>query len=242
MIKGLAILPSILFAIAPVRAAMPFDNGNQYVLSAVEGGYCLDDVNEEYLEESELRVYFDEDKTIKEISTDAFKNCSNLESLMISRYIEKIPQETLTNISNLKTIKYTGSELQFKSLDLSVNDYEVEYYACDEGFLCYWFDYVRPTPEANICDISEKSYHELLTLYGNLSDDERQTVNNYEDSGDKIINSLNYLKSVKSPKVEPINTPDVEKSTMIAFILIIASVGMTFICVFYLLKERKVIN
>lgn len=239
------ILPSILFTIAPPRGSMPFSNEDHYSTKALEGenaGYLLEKVNDDYLSETELRVYYEDDCVIKEIAPNAFDNCDQLETVMLSRYIEKVPSNIFDNVSTLTTINYTGSEEQFKSLDLDVSNIDVNYYANDEGFLCYWFDNIRPTEKSNICDISDETYHEMLTLYGELSDDERQIVNVYEDAGDRIINSITYLKSVKTKTVVQENTPDVEKSTMIAFILIIASVGMTFICIFYLLKERKVIN
>lgn len=245
MLKGLAILPTLLFAVAPLRGAMPFDNGDKYILSDREGenaGYCLDRVSDDYLNEVELRVYYDEDKPIKEIASGAFDNCVDLETIVISRYVEVIPKDIFTNLPNLKNVFYTGSEEEFDKFELDVGNCYVNYYQKDEGFLCFWFDYIRPTPDANICDIPDSIYHGLLSLYNELSDEERQVVNRYEDAGDLIINSISYLKKMKTVELPPETKPDADKTTMIAFILIIASVGMSFICIFYLLKETKVIN
>ena len=77
-----------------------------------------------------------------------------------------------------------------------------------------------------------------------MSLEERESVKDIQDGEgeDTILDSLNYLKELHRETKKENRTKEASKSTMIVFILIIASLGMSFICVFYLLRERNIIN
>lgn len=240
--RSLLLVP-ILFSLNIPFAKSAFSNDGYFEIEKNEQEEnVLVKVKENEIYSEELRVYFDEETPISEIKEGAFDACPLLNTVMLSCYIPVVPQNLFSNVPSLRTINYTGTEEQFNILGLNVSGITVNYYACDEGFINYWFNEIRVTEQTNICDISDETYREMLAKYSALDDSERSVVNEFQDGETTIFDSIQYLKSTKNKTTPQTNNPDVNKSTMIAFILIIASIGLSFICVFYLLKERKVIK
>ena len=195
---------------------------------------------------SQIRIYYDDGQIIDEIAEGAFESCSQLQSLMISYCVTIMPTDIFSdpnNHQNFTDIYYTGTELEWQALDYSTN-YRVTFEACDEGFIRLWNRDVRPFETSNVCDISKVKYDEIISLYEDLSEEDKAVVNDYEDlSGTTIADSLSFLKSHFSGSANAITeTREVSSSTMISFILIIAVGGMTFIMVFYYLKDKKIIE
>jgi len=195
---------------------------------------------------SQIRIYYDDSQIIDEIGEGAFEACSQLQSLMISYCVTIMPTDFFSNSDNHQNftdIYYTGTEVEWQALNYSTS-YRVSFEACDEGFIRLWNRDVRPLETSNVCDISKAKYDEIISLYENLSEEDKTVVNAYEDlSGTTITDSLSFLKSHFSGSANAITeTREVSSSTMISFILIIAVGGMTFIMVFYYLKDKKIIE
>ena len=218
-------------------------NNDHFVLEEIsEHNYKIIGVKSEFTNESELRIYDTEEYHVTTIDDGAFDECTNLSSFIISQCVTNIPVDAFAGL-NLSSIGYTGSLDLFNALNLVTSDVVFEY-AGDEGFMNYWQEFVRPTPDFNICDVSKAVYEKALSLYTNLSEIDRAAIRNLKDGegDDTILDSLNYLKELHREAKKENRTKEANKSTMIVFILIIASLGMSFICVFYLLRERKIIN
>lgn len=210
------------------------------------GHYKITGVKADYLDNSELRIYFDESKIIDEIGLNSFDGCSSLTTLMISYAVEVMPTSLFTNpadYSSFSHINYTGSEEEWTALSFSFAS--VSYEACDEGFIKVWNDEVRPTADSNICDVTPAQFDHVFSLYKELSEADRNIVDAYEDlAGDQISKSIAYLNQIFNDNSDSgrNETKEVSPSTMITFILVIAVGGMTFIMVFYYLKDKKIIQ
>ena len=118
-----------------------------------------------------------------------------------------------------------------------------------DEFLTYWKEDFRKDNSGNIiaiCDISYSSYKEMYSKYVVLSNEDRKTVNatpDYEE-GYTIGDSIKELIRIHSNHV---NTKDVERRTLnqsstIIIIVVIAVFGMSTICVFFVLKNNKIIQ
>ena len=120
-------------------------------------------------------------------------------------------------------------------------------YACDEGFLNYWKEFIRPNIDGSICNVEKANYLKMKQLYRSLDntyeDSDLERVNKTEDGSGTIKDSVAFLddyfsNSQKSQNVEK----EISQSVMITLILIIASFGMTSIGLFYFLKDKNVIK
>lgn len=217
-----------------------YNNDHFELVQVSENNYKITGVKEEYISAGELRIYDTEEYHVTEIASDAFDACTNLTTFVLSKCVTTVPTDLFTGLTS---IGYTGSLESFNSLNLVTTDVVIEY-AGDEGFINYWTEYVRPTPDFNICDVTKAVYQKAQSLFDNMSLEDREAVKGIKDGegDDTILDSLNYLKELHRETKKENRTKEASKSTMIVFILIIASLGMSFICVFYLLRERKIIN
>lgn len=227
----------------PVRS-LPVENDNLILESKENGHYKLIGVTDSNV--SEIRIYYNEDFYVDEIASGAFDTALNLQSLMISYTITSIPSPLFTTSENhpsFNTINYTGSETEWSDLNY-LTSYTVITDACDEGFIRMWIRDVRPQANSNVCDINRALYERIIELYETLSETDRQIVGDYVDlAGSKISDSISTLRTF----FEQLDTSysenrEVSSSTMISFVIIIAVVGMTFIMVFYYLKDKHIIQ
>lgn len=246
--KILAILPFLIGGLFQVSTGNIVGkdsyNNDHFVLEEIsENNYKITGVKSEYLDATELRIYDTDEYHVSTIAEGALSACTNLQTFMLSKCVTTLPVDTFV-ISSLTSISYTGSMDEFNALGLTTGSVPTYEYACDEGFINYWTTYVRPTPDYNICDVTKAIYQKAQGLFDAMSLDDREVVKNIKDGegDDTILDSLNYLKELHRETKKENRTKEASKSTMIVLILIIASIGMSFICVFYLLRERKIIN
>lgn len=184
-----------------------------------------------------IRVYAESGAT--SIGEHAFDDCK-FEYLMVSN---KIRENAATFPDTLKTFEYTGAAADI-NFDLP-EDVTVIEYACDEGFLNYWNEFIRPNIDGSICNVNKEHYVKMKSLYSNLDRwaYDLETVNTTHDGTGTIKDSIKFLdnyfgNSNKSRMTEK----EISQSVMITLILIIASFGMTSIGLFYFLKDKKVIE
>ncbi len=214
-------------------------NAEHYNIVSTE----LVSVKDAYKNESELRVYASETSKVLSINSEAFKDCKNLESIMLSKTVEVLPNGLFDTLNNFQTINYTGSKQEFDQIGFSNSkNYTINEYACDEGFVNYWNTFIRPNEDSSLCDVTKDNYKKMEALYNNLSDEDIVSIKDVKDADSTIEKGIKYLREFFSDAPKETTTREASKSTMIALILVIASIGMTFICVFYLLRERKIIN
>jgi hypothetical protein len=225
-------------AIAPIRAAST--NQDIFVLEEnARGNYTIKGVNPSKNMSKELRIYYDENRLIDEIADTAFDDCKNLQRLMLSYSVTHINS---TSIDDIKTLYYTGSEEQFESLALTYSG-TVNYYSYDEGFIYYWNTNIRPTTDTSICDMSKESFDIVYKLYSKLSYSDRASVDEYEDiAGEPISDSMKELINLYGKKNPSRSKDEFTQDNAIGVIIVIALIGMTSICVFYLLKTKEVIS
>ena len=233
---ALALLASPLLINAPKASLVneglvvnPNDRGN-YTLTGVSS------VNSE-----EIRIYYKENQVIDEISDTAFTTCTQLNSLMISKCVLYVNDAAF--IDSINTVNYTGSQEQFEALNITKQFGQINYYACDEGFINYWNEKVRTSAEVSICDMSKSDFQALYALYSNLSLTDRKTVDESKDiANEKIGESMAVLiNQFKTPQSsQPKN--EWKQSGAITFIIIVSVIGMTSICIFFLLKTKQIIS
>lgn len=196
-------------------------------------------IKEEHINDKELRIY--NEGTDLTISMHVFDAASELEVLMLTYAVKEIEEQNFSD--SLTTINFTGGEEEYKSLDLP-DDFIVNYYSNDEGFIYYWDLFVRENKDINLCDSVDKDlYKQIVDRYEALSNSDKEVVDNYVDkAGSTIKSSLAYLKGIygeqESRKVEK----EISSSLMITLILVTAIIGMTFIAIMYFLKDKKIIN
>lgn len=174
------------------------------------------------------------------IGEHAFDDCK-FEYLMVSN---KVRENAATFPDTLTVFEYTGpaSDINFA---IPENVTVIEY-ACDEGFMNYWNEFIRPNIDGSICNVSKEHYIKMKALYSNLNNDwghDLSTINQQLDGTGTIKDSVAYLDSYfggsnKSQMTEK----EISQSVMITLILIIASFGMTSIGLFYFLKDKNVIK
>ena len=210
----------------------------------LDGTLTVIGVNPGSINKTNLRIYGYHDelnKDITKIGIDAFKDLTNLSSLMISENINQIENNAL-NISSLQTIYYTGSLSEWNELNYET-DLSIMTYSFDEGFINYWNEFIRPSKSASVCDISRERYTELKYKYNQLGSLDKDIVNSYEDlAGETIKSSLEYLENYFNPKQDKPKENKISKDVALTIVIGIAIFGMTSIAVFYLLMKKNIIS
>ena len=130
--------------------------------------------------------------------------------------------------------------LQEKSLRRSIES---------DDFVSYWKDDFRKDEAGNIipiCDITYDSYKEMYSKYVALTKEDRQTVNSTPDyeEGYTIEDSIKELIRIHANHVSQKDTErrTLNQSSTIIIIVVIAVFGMSTICVFFVLKNNKIIK
>ncbi|MCR5184463.1 MAG: hypothetical protein K6C32_00060 [Bacilli bacterium] len=181
----------------------------------------------------EIRIYKEDNVT--KIGPNAFDGCS-FTTIMVSSTVREVE----TSFPNGTIINYTGA---FSDIQFNVGDLTTYEYACDEGFLNFWASYIRPNIDGSICDVTKANYEKMMGLYANLSDSDKEIVNQIEDGTSTIKDSIKFLNDYFSPTDDSKKTQkEIASTTMITIILIIAAFGMTSIGVFYFLKDKNIIE
>ena len=194
--------------------------------------------------ESEFRIYYYEDFVVDEIADEAFKDNTSITTLVISDCVAHITNAVFENAPSIQNIKYTGSKENFAGLglDQKYNDKVVEY-AVDEGFINYWNKEIRSESGINICEIGKEKYQKVYNLYINLSEEDRNNVDSYEDvEGAKIKDSMKTLKTFYDEENGARQNEEWNQTGAITLIIFIAVLGMTSITVFFLLKTKNIIQ
>lgn len=244
MLKSLFALPLLavsLFAGISPKMNDTYSN-NFFVLEEnARGNYTVTGVTDSHLNDVTLRIYYEENKIIDEVSDDAFASCTHLSSLMISKSVTYITDSAF--IDSITEVNYTGSEEEFKLLSITKEFTTLNFYACDEGFINYWNTEVRPEVEVSICDMSKSDFQALYALYSNLTISDRKIVDDTLDlAGEKIGASMGVLiNQFKTPQ-QSNKTNEWKQSGAITFIIIVAVIGMTSISIFFLLKTKQIIS
>ena len=184
-----------------------------------------------------IRIYAESDATA--IGEHAFDGCG-FKYLMVSN---KVRQNAATFPDTLTTFEYTGpaSDINFAIPD----NVTVIEYACDEGFLNYWSEFIRPNIDGSICNVKKEHYVKMKSLYSNLNKypHDLDKINSIKDGTGTIKDSVEYLDSYfGNANRSKMTEKEISQSVMITLILIIASFGMTSIGLFYFLKDKKVIE
>lgn len=254
MFEKMLIIPLILgsFLTVPnqLNSSSKATNNDYFNLTLISNNqYKISSVKDEYLLKEELRVYNDENYKIIEIEENAFDNCTNLSSLMISYSVTTLPNNLFSNEStSLNTINFTGSAedwLKISNHSNYDNKYEINYFSNDEGFIYMWDNIVRPNENSSICDIGNKKYNNLVKpLYEKLEAEDKSVVDNYVDKAGITINKSMKELADRFSSVQKVNSieKEVSQDFMATLIVGIALVGMTFITVFYYLKEKQIIK
>lgn len=235
MIKELLLASALSVLSSAVRPT--WNNSNYFNIENKQ----VVSIKNEHINDYELRIYSqDEPLTIKE---GVFNLAPNLDTLMLTYHLNSIGEQTFS--SNFKTINFTGSEEEFLLLGLELrSDIVIYFYACDEGFVNYWNTFVRISEDTSLCDsVTKEDYQTLLTLYKTLETDDKANVDVYRDKADATIkDSMKYLDGLYGDKESKRVEKETSPSLMITLIIIAASVGMTFIAVLYLLKDKNIIE
>ena len=233
-------LTALFLSLTPFKSSYHNQNwdNNDYFNVA---NHAVVSVKDDKKNNLELRLY--EDEEITSVSAHAFDECTSLTTLMLSSCLTTIEEQTWPN--TLVTINFTGSQSKWNTYNLATNNITVNYYACDEGFIHNWDENIRPLATTNLCDsvASKSEYQAILNMYDALSVAEQKLVNEYEDKANsKIKDSLKYLKTLYEASESRRLEKETSSTLMIALIISAASVGMTFIAVLYLLKEKNIIK
>lgn len=205
-------------------------------------------VNDENVQE--IRIYYDENQKITEIEGGAFDSCLSLHSIMISYSVTIFPNDLFSDwnvhSTHFSIINYTGSQSEWETnssnmfLPRSVN---IFFQSCDEGFIRTWRDIVGNRYDTEMNQIAKDDYDTLISLYNHLSVDDKKIVNDFEYmEGTTIYCGLLKLRQFFDKDISASKpTKEVSSDTMISLIIVIALIGMTFIMVFYYLKDKKII-
>jgi len=187
-----------------------------------------------------VRIYSESGAT--SIGEHAFDDCT-FTTLMVSNAVR---ENNAAFPNTLTTLEYTGalSDISFAVLE----NITVVEYACDEGFINYWNEFIRPNIDGSICNVTKDHYVKMKALYAVLESTQSTTndlevVNSTEDGTGTIKDSVKFLDNYfgNSHKSQ-MGEKEISQSVMITLILIIASFGMTSIGLFYFLKDRNVIK
>ena len=130
--------------------------------------------------------------------------------------------------------------LQEKSIKRSVES---------DSFISYWKEEFRKDDNGQIiaiCDITFNSYREMYGKYVLLSNEDRKTVNSTPDfeEGYTIEDSIKELIRIHGNhnNTKPTERRTLNQSSTIIIIVVIAVFGMSTICVFFVLKNNKIIQ
>lgn len=211
-----------------------------FILSILgEGKASIVGVKDDHKSDPHFRVYSEIDGyKVTTIESDAFVGCTNLSSVMLSKSLVSIQDDTL--LSDDLFIYYTGSLEEFDALNFDT-EATVYPYSFDEGFINLWTDNVTST---SVCDITESTYLLLNSYYSALGVSDRLVVDAYEfdlvghytiKQGMEELQNLYNVKPVSQNK-------DLSQNTTIIVVVVIAIIGMTSICVFYSFKESDLIS
>ena len=228
---------------------IPLTNKNSFIDVKGEEDIFITSLNEDGQVEligvndtskDEYRIY--ETNHIDIITANAFKSCSYISSIMISSLISIIESGAL-EINSLTTIIFTGSESKWSNYQYST-DKNVIYYGYDEGFISYWNENVRQNKDTSLCDIKYENYLYIKNLYSSLNEVDKAVVDAYQDKSDiSIKDSISFLNSYFNPDTTPSNQSDeLKQGTTLRLVIYIAIFGLTSICIFFLLKTKKIID
>lgn len=195
--------------------------------------HVLTSVNDKSAQE--VRIY--KQAEVYTIADGAFDDCV-FESIMISNTVKAINDQFPTSTL---IVNFTGS-VEEKEFDVP-EKITVNYYACDEGFLNYWETYIRPDITGSICNVSEENYTKMKELYSRLNETDKETVNQTEDGTGTIKDGIKFLDNhFSNSNNSRVKEKEISQSVMITLILVVAAFGMTSIGIFYILKDKKVID
>lgn len=208
----------------------------------IDGTLNVVEVSDSYKSASSLRLYsYIDEKAVTTINNSAFDDCSSLNNIMIPKSITNVPDTLLSNPN--MTIYFTGSLEEFKALAASEYSASVFEYSFDEGFINLWDDIVITD---SVCDVIKEKYETLYSYYINLSVNDRLVVDQYKFDSSKIYTiaqgmaELNSLYGEEKPSAP--TSKDLNQNTTIIFVVAIAIIGMTSICVFYSFKNNELIS
>ena len=182
---------------------------------------------------NQFRIY--SNSGITSVAANAFDGCT-VDSIMIADTV----QQFYPVLSEGTVVNLTKDKVSY-NFDLP-NDLIINEYACDEGFINYWDLFIRNNVDKSICNVSREHYIQIKTLYSNLSSQDKLTVDGTSDGTGTIKDSMNYLNSHFNSTPSQNSNREIPQTVMITVILVIASFGMTAIGIFYVLKDKKVIN
>lgn len=118
-----------------------------------------------------------------------------------------------------------------------------------ENFISYWKEDFRKDDNDQIipiCDITYNSYREMYSKYILLDTTDRKTVNSTPDyeEGYTIEDSIKELIRIHGghSDTKPNERRTLNQSSTIIIIVVIAVFGMSTICVFFVLKNNKIIQ
>ena len=202
-----------------------------YSTDFVVENHVLKEVNDKTA--NEIRIY--SSSGVTSIDEHAFDGCS-FTSIMVSNSVTTFAPTLTDGI----TLNLTNDKASY-SFALPVN-VVINEYACDEGFINYWNTYIRNNVDESICNVTRDQYTKVKNMYSVLSDYDKNVVNEVKDGTGTIKDSLKYLDGHFSSAPTQKTTKEISQTVMITLILVIASFGMTAIGIFYVLKDKKVIN
>ena len=224
----------------------PRSNDSQFNYVPSGDYYVITSVKDEYIGKDELRIYgkdFDDNNTyVKEVAVNAFDLCTYT-SIMISKDVE-----TFGPSLDDKIVYYTGTGDEFEvfASNNSIDTTKLRscyYQACDEGFIRFWNSEIETLE--SICDIltDKPLLNKMFRLYDQLEITlDKKVVDEYETQDSTIKELVKYIESLVDPDPEPAKKSELSQNTMMTFILAIAGIGMTSITIFYLLKDKKIIE
>ena len=210
-----------------------------YSIEVTVEDHVLTSVNDK--ESKHVRIY--ENSGATSIDEHAFDGCE-FTTLMVTNAIRENHAEFP---NTLTTLEYTGA---LEDIKFAIPDnVTVVEYACDEGFLNYWNEFIRPNIDGSICNVNKEHYVKMKLLYSQLKNRndyanvDSETVETTKDGTGTIRDSIRFLDSYfGNSNKSQMGEKEISQSVMITLILIIASFGMTSIGLFYFLKDRNVIK
>ncbi|MCQ2814900.1 MAG: hypothetical protein MJ227_01200 [Bacilli bacterium] len=121
---------------------------------------------------------------------------------------------------------------------------EVQHLETAQKYEEYWTANVRPTPESSICDVDKDTYNFLYYEYNVMVRGEKVLLDEWTDlAGEKVKASLDFLTAMYYPKTTPSNTKNaLPEDTTLTIIISIAFIGMTAIGLFFVLKNKNLID
>ena len=116
-----------------------------------------------------------------------------------------------------------------------------------DNFLTYWKEDFRKDDTGKIiaiCDITYSQYREMYGKYAALTVEERNVINATPDyeQGYTIQDSIKQLISMYSSTPKSNERMTLNQTTTITIVVSIAVFGMSTICVFFVLKNNKIID